>query len=126
MRLFPLHVILKDFLLFALYIFFSKDFGQTTVISAAWLSLIMMRGFILMNLLIQTILYFSLKRHFQFNSIFKNFFFGVILHIPTLIIWTTSLQNEEPRTPVIISSTISCVLSGLIYVLINLNKKFTL
>ena len=121
MRLYPIHIIVKDVSLFFLFLVFSGSIGpatpETLLVNVSF-SLRMMAGIILLNLILQTMLFF-LRRYLRFRKMYKQFLFGLTLHIPTMVLWATNEVNENKIMESITALVLSGLISGLLYVVLN-------
>ena len=106
------------FLFFLIFSGALRHVTAETIILSASFSLRMMAGIIMLNLILQTILYF-LKHYLRFRKIYKRFLFGLVLHIPTTILWLNNEINGEKSFASITAAVLSGLVSGLMYLVLN-------
>jgi hypothetical protein len=125
MRFFPIHVLIKDlsfwitFFLMVKFInhndyFFETDWWTGREIIGT--SLYMTMGFSIVVIFILTVIYLILR--FRKKKI-RSFWFGVGLHLITLLLIWTNVEFEGRIASFIIASLISLIISGVVYKTLN-------
>ena len=125
MRFYPIHILLKD-LSFWIPFFLTekiikhKDYlFQTewwTVKEIIGTGVYMSMGFMIMNLIIFTLIYFQLRRK---KVRPKSFLFGACLHFMSLILIWWQVELTDRYLNYFISAIISLVISGYVYKSLN-------
>lgn len=129
MRLFPIHVFVKDlsfWIIFFLMIkfinhndyFFETGWWPGKEIIGA--SIYMTIGFSIFSILIFTVIYWILKVRRQR---IRSFWFGVSLHLITLLITWTNIELEGRVATFAVAAIISLVISGIIYQKLNSESR---
>jgi hypothetical protein len=122
MRFYPIHVIIKDFSFMFLYIVLSGSFGQVGLdglLMTIFFSLRMISGFIVINLILQTAIYLGLKHYVRWRKMGHKFIFGLALHIPTILFWVPTMNNDDKVFGSLTSIILSSLVSGTLYVFLN-------
>jgi hypothetical protein len=125
MRLFPIHVLIKDlsfwitFFLMVKFInhndyFFQTDWWTGKEIIAT--SIYMTIGFSIVGILILAVIYFVLRVK---KLIMRLFWFGFGLHLITLFLIWNSVELEGRLLSFIIAAAVSLTISGVVYQKLN-------
>jgi hypothetical protein len=105
-----------------LYIVLSGSFGQVGLdglLMTIFFSLRMISGFIVINLILQTVIHFGLKHYVRWRKTGQKFIFGVALHIPTILFWVPTMKNDDNVFGSITAIFLSSLFSGTLYVFLN-------
>jgi len=124
MRFYPIHVIIKDFsiMFMFLYIDLSGSFGQVGLyglLVTMFFALRMASGYIIINLILQTVINFGLKHYIRWRKTRQKFLFGLALHIPTILFWVPSMRNDDNVFGSVTAIILSSFVSGILYVFLN-------
>jgi len=122
MRFYPLHIFIKDITFITIY---------SLVPDSNWISfdpgvevyLVIVLSVIVVNFIVHTILYYGFGRYLKFRSRAKQFLFGIVLHLPTVLLclrW--DLHSDSDPFPFQAAIVSSGIISGISYVLLN-NKS---
>ena len=125
MRFFPIHVLIKDFsfwiicFLMVKFIehndyFFETDWWTAKEIIGT--SIYMTMGISIVDIMILTVIYLILR--FRKQKI-RSFWFGVGLHLITLLLIWTNVDIEGRIASLMIASLISLAISGVVYKKLN-------
>jgi hypothetical protein len=125
MRFFPIHVLIKDlsfWVTFFLMVKFinHKDYffetGWWTGKEIIGWSIYMTMGFSIIGIFILTVVYLILK----FKKLrIRSFWFGLGLHLITLLLICTNIELEGRHVSFIIAAMASLVVSGIVYEKLN-------
>jgi hypothetical protein len=121
MKFYPLHILIKDLSFFIIFTLLTDQLGTTDFDNLFWIilfALTMTRGTILINLIIQTIMYFGLKHYLRFKTIASKFAFGLGLHLVTVLFWLRALWTTD-KSNAIVALLLSGIISGLSYLMLN-------
>jgi hypothetical protein len=105
-----------------LYIVLSGSFGQVGLdglLMTIFFSLRMISGFIVINLILQTVIHFGLKHYVRWRKTGQKFIFGLALHIPTILFWVPTMKNDDNVFGSITAIFLSSLVSGILYVFLN-------
>jgi hypothetical protein len=125
MRFFPIHILIKDlsfWITFFLMVKFinHKDYffetGRWTGKEIIGWSIYMTMGFSIVGIFILTVVYLILK----FKKLrIRSFWFGVGLHLITLLLIWTNIELEGRHVSFIIAAMVSLAVSGIVYKKLN-------
>jgi hypothetical protein len=125
MKYYPIHIIIKD-VSFWIVLFLCEKFmrhgdflfqtGWWTAKEIVGTSFYMSIGTIIINLLIFTGIYLLLSRK---RKQIKSFWFGIALHLFSLIVIWTNVELVDRGLNLIIASGISLLVSGYVYKKLN-------
>lgn len=122
MRYYPIHVTIKDFSFMFLYMVLSGSFSQVGLDGLLLISsfaLRMISGMMVMNLILQTTIYFGLKHYIRWRKTPHKFMFGLALHIPTLVFCVAGMRNDGNLFSLLMAIVVSSLISGALYVFLN-------
>lgn len=133
MRLYPIHIFIKDVSIFIIFFGTTKVdiLNNSTVYTGrlSWgeviiSSLYFTIGLGILNTIFQTIIYYGLKSRIKaFLDSWNKFLIGALLHVPTLIIWWNNQDMGDFWTGNILAMTLSTLISGTTYYLLNRGQK---
>jgi hypothetical protein len=104
------------------YIILSGSFGQVGLdglLITIFFALRMISGFIVINLVLQTVIYFGLKHYVRWRKVRHKFLFGLALHIPTILLWVPTMRNDDKVLGSLTAIILSSLVSGTSYVFLN-------
>jgi hypothetical protein len=100
----------------------SGSYGQIgfeSLLVTMLFSLRMVSGYIIINLILQTIIYFGLKHYIRWRKLRHKFLFGLALHIPTILFWVPTMRNDDNVFGSVTALILSSFISGTLYVFLN-------
>ena len=133
MRLYALHIFVKDLSIFL--IFFAstkiKFLNNSTVYSGRQSWGDVLRGSVyftvalaLLNVIWVSIVYYGLRSKLKsILSTCNKFLIGALIHIPTLVIWWNNQDMSDYWTGNILALSLSTIVSATVYYLLNIRQK---
>jgi hypothetical protein len=118
MRFYPVHILVKDLLLMVFYLVFSKV-KQLSIVEYGLLSLLMMRGIIIIDILLQSFLYITIKHNIRSRTKVQLFGIGLLLHLPAALLWTSIAGSSFIS---LLALGLSGLVSGFLYIVLNQRK----
>jgi hypothetical protein len=132
MKLYPIHILTKDFSLFMIFVSTTKiDWlnnspvysGQLSWVDAVISSIYFTLPLTIIDLILQTSIYFGLRERFKIFEQGNKFMIGALLHILTLLFYWRGMNLSDFWTGNIIAMTLSTIISGTVYYLLNKGKE---
>jgi len=132
MRLYPIHILIKDFSLMVIFISIAKIdwLNNSTAYSGqiSWGEVVIISFYFtvsltIVDLVLQTAIYFGLRTRLKIFKQGNSFIIGVMLHVLTLLLYCISTDLSSFWTANIIAMTLSTIVSGTVYYLLNRRRE---